>query len=105
VFFFLTAIFFFSIQMGCSRHNAMIETSSPTPPRDINEVLANHVDEWMAMPGVVGVYVGLMDDEKTPCLKIMLAEKDTKLERSLPRQIESYPVLTEVSGLIKPMDR
>ena len=79
--------------------------SSPSAPRrDINAVLAAHDDELMAIPGVVGVYVGLLGDQKTPCLKVMLARKDKKLERSIPRTIEGYPVVAEFSGEIKPMN-
>ena len=83
----------------------MTPKDSSAPRRDINAVLADHDGEFMALPGVVGVYVGLMDDQKTVCLKVMLARKDRKLEHSIPRQIEGYPVATEVTGPIKPMSR
>ncbi len=43
--------------------------------RDINTVLRDHDQELMAIPGVVGVYVGLLDDGKTSCLKVMVAER------------------------------
>ena len=78
--------------------------ASSTPPRDINAVLSDHDQELLAFPGVVGVYVGLLKDDKTPCLKVMLARKDRELERSLPRMIEGYCVVAEVTGEIKPMD-
>jgi hypothetical protein len=81
----------------------MNPTNSSGPHRDINEVLAAHDDRLLAIPCVVGVYVGLMDDQKTPCLKVMLARKDRKLKRSIPRIIDGYPVITEVTGEIKPM--
>lgn len=75
----------------------------PSPQKDINAVLAAHDTELMAKPGVVGVYVGLLDDGKTPCLKIMLAKADPALERSLPKAIDGYRVVTEVTGEIRPM--
>ena len=78
---------------------------SYSPKRDINAVLAAHDRELMAKPGVVGVYVGLMADGKTPCLKVMLAKKNSELERSIPRAIEGYPVVTEVTGEIRPLKR
>ena len=53
---------------------------------------------------MVGVYVGLLADEKTPCLKVMLTKKDSELERSIPRTLEGYPVVTEVTGEIKPLN-
>jgi hypothetical protein len=71
--------------------------------RDINTVLAAHDKELMAKPGVVGVYVGLLEDGKTPCLKIMLARADPQLEKSLPRMLEGYRVVTEVTGPMRPM--
>jgi len=58
----------------------------------------------LAIPGVVGVYVGLLDDQTTPCLKVMLTRKDKKLERSIPKTIEGYRVVTEVTGPIKPLN-
>jgi hypothetical protein len=71
--------------------------------RGVNAVLADHDDQLMAMPGVVGVYVGLLKDGKTTCLKVMLARKDRQLEASIPRTLEGYPVVTEVTGEIRPM--
>lgn len=77
--------------------------STPTPLRDINTVLADHDKELLAIPGIVGVYVGLLSDEKTPCLKVMLARKDSSLERRIPRTLEGHPVVTEVTGEIRPL--
>ena len=81
-----------------------MNSSQPSAPlRDINAVLADHDRELLAVPGVVGVYVGLMSDKKTPCLKVMLARKDSSLERRIPRVLEGHPVLTEVTGEIRPL--
>jgi hypothetical protein len=85
---------------GCE---SLMPTSNPTPKRDINAVLADHDQRLMAMPGVVGVYVGLLEDGATPCLKVMLRERDPKLEESLPRVLEGYRVVPEVTGEIKPL--
>jgi hypothetical protein len=73
------------------------------PARDINAVLTDHDAELMAIPGVVGVYVGLLGDGKTPCLKVMLSRSDPRLEQSLPRTLEGYRVVPEVTGEIRPM--
>lgn len=79
------------------------QSVSSNPSRDINVVLADHDHELLVLPGVVGVYVGLMEDEKTPCLKVMLARKDSDLERRIPRVLEGHPVVTEVTGEIHPL--
>src|SRR6266705_2829952 len=88
-----------TLLIACQKN--MTSRNSPSPPRDINAVLAAHDRELLARPGVVGVYVGLMADGKTACLKVMLARKDPELERSLPRALEGHPVVTEVTGEIK----
>ncbi len=84
--------------------NQNTRTASTLPARDINAVLADHDDELMALPGVVGVYVGLLKDDRTLCLKVMLARKDPALERSIPRTLEGHRVLTEVTGEIRPLN-
>ena len=89
------------VGIGC-RHN-MAQNSFSSSHRDINEVLRAHDRELLAVPGVVGVYVALLDDGKTPCLKIMLVRKSSETERALPRSIEGYPVTTEVTGEIRPL--
>lgn len=86
---------------GCVSSNQ--HNLSPILPRDINAVLADHDQELLALPGVVGVYVGLMKDDKTPCLKVMLARKDPGLERAIPRTLEGHPVVTEVTGEMRPL--
>ncbi|MCX6926295.1 MAG: hypothetical protein NT154_24275 [Verrucomicrobia bacterium] len=81
----------------------MDSNRAKAPLRDINAVLAAHDKELMAMPGVVGVCVGLLPDDKTPCLKIMLARPDPNLEKRLPRTLEGHPVATEVTGEFRPL--
>ena len=71
--------------------------------RDINAVLADHDKELMAIPGVVGVYVGVLSDQRTSCHKVMLARNDTAFKSKIPHVLEGYPVVTEVTGEIKPL--
>ena len=76
---------------------------SPSPRRDINAVLAAHDRQLLELPDVVGVYVGVLADGKTPCLKVMLARPTPETERKLPREIEGYPVVAKISGEIRPL--
>lgn len=78
----------------------MADSSSP-PRRDINAVLADHDKELLAIPGVVGVYVGLMPDGKTPCLKVML--EHSLPASAIPRMLEGYLVVREITGKIRPL--
>jgi hypothetical protein len=81
----------------------MAQNSSSTPKRDINAVLAAHDRELLAIPDVVGVYVGTLEDRRTLCLKVMLARQNPEAERKIPGTIEGYPVVTEVTGEIRPL--
>jgi hypothetical protein len=78
---------------------------SPQPKRDINDVLAAHDKELMAIPDVVGVYVGTTKGGRTPCLKVMFARKNPESERKIPRTIEGYPVVTEITGRVRALGR
>src|SRR5213083_1072563 len=78
----------------------MAQNSSSSPKRDINAVLAAHDKELLAIPDVVGVYVGTLEDRRTPCLRVMLARKTVE-SRKIPRSIEGYPVIMEVTGEIR----
>jgi len=82
---------------------AQLMAESSAPRRDINAVLAAHDRQLLDLPAVVGVYVGVLPDGKTPCLKVMLARPTPETERKIPRTIEGYPVVTEISGEIRPL--
>ena len=84
-------------------HHSMAQTPSPSPKRDINAVFAAHQDRLMAIRGVVGVYVGLAEDGETECLRVMLASEDAEAKRALPRELEGYAVVAEVTGEIRPL--
>jgi hypothetical protein len=83
----------------------MAQSNSSSPRRDINAVLAAHDKELLAIPGVAGVYVGTLDDRRTPCLKVMLAQDTPELRRAIPATIEGYPVLVEVTGEIRALGK
>ena len=71
--------------------------------KDITTVLKDHDKELLAIPGVVGVYVGLLPDDKTPCLKVMVVRETEDLKKRIPKSIEGYPVLIEESVVIRPL--
>jgi len=72
------------------------------PFRDINEVMQAHTAEMMALSGVVGIYIGETEDGRV-CIKVMVREKTDELEQKIPKTLEGYPVLIDVTGEIKPM--
>ncbi|MSU57161.1 MAG: hypothetical protein EXS35_03090 [Pedosphaera sp.] len=92
-----------ALLIGCQ--SSMTSKNSSAPPRDINAVLAAHDQELLAIPGVVGVYVGAQEDGRTQCLKVMLSRATAENQRAIPRQLEGYSVVTEVTGEIRPLKR
>ena len=79
------------------------ESRDDMPKRDITDVMNDHVDELMAIPGVTGVAIGALEDG-TPYIMVLLLEESDELERKLPRQLEGHPVRPVVTGEIKPME-
>jgi hypothetical protein len=88
------------LQVGCVNM-----PSESAPAKHINEVLAAHQAELMRIPGVVGVFVGLAEDEKTECIKVMLKAADAAAEGRIPMTLEGYRVIAEVTGEIRPLKR
>lgn len=66
----------------------------------IKTVMDAHVDSLMAIEGVVGVAIGAMDDESL-CIKVMVKRDDPELNKRIPDQLENYPVVIEVTGVIR----
>lgn len=82
-------------------------TAKPAPKepmeaqRPIAEVIADHSSEWMALPGVVGVYESRTGTGE-PCLKVMVEKATPELRREIPERVEGYPVLLRETGPIAP---
>ena len=72
--------------------------------KDINSVLKDHDKDLLTIPGVAGVFVGLLPDDKTPCLKVIVVKETEDLKRRIPDSIEGYPVLIEEAGVIRPLN-
>lgn len=97
-------VLFIGIGLILACRSNMAQTNSSSPRRDINAVLAAHDKELLAIPDVVGVSVATLDDRRTPCLRVMLARKNAKSERAIPRSIEGYPVVLDITGEIRAFD-
>jgi hypothetical protein len=68
------------------------------------KIMNAHVDELMAVPGVTAVAVGALDDGR-PCILVYVVKKTADHNKLIPRELEGYRVVVEVSGEIKPMKR
>ena len=78
------------------------EEQTVVTTRDVKEVMDAHAAELMAIPGVVGVYTGVLDDG-TPCIKVMVKKRTPELQQKIPQNLEGVPVVIEETGEIRPL--
>jgi hypothetical protein len=83
---------------GCDRSDDPSEEEVPVAT--IQDVKDAHADTWMALPGVVGVGIGLCGDEE--CIRVLLARPSPEAEDAIPDRVGGYPVDLEVTGAIRP---
>ena len=63
--------------------------------KTIVEVLKEHTEELMSIPGVVGIGQGLCNGK--PCIKVLVIEPTLELAQKLPDNLEGYQVFSEPS--------
>jgi len=64
--------------------------------RRINDVLKDHADELMAMPGVEAVAVGESCGKR--CIIVFVADISSSLIKRIPDNIEGFRIMVEKSG-------
>lgn len=69
------------------------------PTKPIEVILAQHTDELMSIPGVVGTAQGLQNDK--PCITVLVIKDTPELRKKIPKTIEGYPVLVLETGEIQ----
>ncbi len=70
--------------------------------KPIEQVLKEHTESLMALPGVVGTGQGLCSGE--PCIRVFVVEATEELLKQIPEEIEGYTVDVEETGVIRPLD-
>jgi len=69
------------------------------PARSIEEVLSEHTDELMSIPGVIGTAQSLRDNK--PCIMVLVIKKTPELDQKIPHVLEGYPVVVKETGEIR----
>ena len=69
------------------------------PGKTIEQVLDEKTDEWMAVPGVVGVAIGQFKGK--PCIRIFTSVRPQQLRAKLSSTVEDYLVIVEQTGPIR----
>ncbi len=75
------------------------EGTTQMPKPTIEQVQERYQDQWMAIPGVVGVGIGAIDDK--PVIKVLVVQKTAALEQKIPKMVEGYSVVIEETGEIR----
>jgi len=65
-------------------------------PKSIVQVLNEHADQLISIPGVTGVGIG--DCHGTPCIKIFVVKATPSITRHLPARLDGYEVSIEETG-------
>lgn len=76
-------------------------TKDQKPVKRIEDVLKEHTDELMSVPGVVGTASGLCN--RQPCIKVFVTQETPELKKKIPSRLEGYPVVIEETGEIRPL--
>jgi hypothetical protein len=67
--------------------------------KSIEEVLKAHARELLSLPGVVGTAEGKCADR--PCIMVFVEKANDDLRKSIPAEIEGYPVAVEEIGTLR----
>ena len=80
-----------------------VPEEQPLVKTPIEQVLQEHTEWLMALPGVVGTAQGLCADE--PCIRVFVVEATEELLKQIPEEIEGYTVDVQQTGEIKALDQ
>lgn len=67
--------------------------------KTIKQVLKEHTEDLMALPGVVGTGEGLCN--KKPCIKVLVIKITPELANKIPGELDGYSVSVQETGEIK----
>jgi hypothetical protein len=67
--------------------------------KSIEEVLREHTDGLMSIPGVAGTAQGICNNK--PCIKVFVIKKTKDIDQSIPDELDGYPVEVEETGEFK----
>ena len=83
------------VAAGCSRPAPGYKESA-VASKPIEQVLDDHADSLLALPGVVGTAIGRCGD--TLCIRVFIRDSTDATRRAIPDSLGGHPVRVEVSG-------
>ena len=89
--------------VACGQRGTNIaQEERPMPEKTIEEVLQEHTDSLMSLPGVVGTAQGECSGQ--PCIRVFVVKKSPDLLKQIPSAIEGYPVAVQATGEIRALE-
>jgi hypothetical protein len=73
--------------------------------KTILEVKEDWEERLMAIPGVMGVGIGLTKHHQEKCIKIYVNRDASSQVTQIPKQLEGYPVEVELRGNFRPITK
>ena len=96
-------VWFIAAGVACGQSGAEAgKGEGPMEKKPIEDVLKEHTDSLMSLPGVVGTAQGECSGE--PCIRVLVVEKTAELLEQIPPEIEGYTVDVLETGVIRPLD-
>jgi len=99
----ISLLFLLNTTAACSQQGVNQPKEISMPEKPIEEVLKEHTNDLMSLPGVVGTAQGLCSGK--PCIKVLVAKKTSDLLKQIPATLKGYTVEIQVTGEIKALDR
>jgi len=81
----------------------LLGSSGEIMSETIEEVLKEHTEQLMCVPGVVGTAIGTCTG--SPCIKVYVREKSILVTGKIPPSIDGYPVEIEETGEFKAIEK
>ncbi|KPJ58245.1 MAG: hypothetical protein AMS15_08880 [Planctomycetes bacterium DG_23] len=99
----MVIIFLASSLGGCAKKPVQEPSGErEMTPKTIQQVLKEHTDQWMSIPGVVGTAIGKWEGK--PCIKIFVVKEPEELSGKIPSQVEGFPVVIEETGEFRALE-
>jgi len=69
----------------------------------VEQAFDSHRDSLLSIPGVVGAGIAKLDQK--PCIMVMVQASTPEIERLVPKELDGYPVVIEITGDFKALER
>jgi hypothetical protein len=99
----LSSVLLALVGATCRQTTIDPEKGAAMPEKTIEQVLQEHTDAWMAIPGVIGTALGV--EKGKPCILVYTASNTAQVRRQVPSIVEGYPVVVEYVGEVHALDK